>query len=421
MKLTALILIALSWLTVGSARMETKSSPPRKVTMSEPVVVSMADPSETRWGRHQFVSLSPYPGNRILLRFHSADDAVNAYGSSQPTLISADGGRTWAEFKDEGLPTSGLCCELFNGEFLCLPGTKPLDVAAAKLSLPQPVGEFSAYRKISLYRADQAAPEIQAYLSSQSGLRWTPQTKKWTAEQVSFDMRNRLIWVSSGKEAGLVSGTSFEHAPLHVGHELLVADYRATYLTADGSAPKGCAVSCMVSNDNGQTWQRRGTIAQPDAIPGELHNMMEPAMTRNGQGQLVCVIRRADQKQKSMLITFSKDRGRTWETPRPLDELGQFGVMPALLRLEDGPLVLSYGRPGVHLAFSWDGSGRKWDAPLTLIAGDPEKLLSKTDGYTVMLPLSKTEFLLAYTDFEHPNAQGQKCKAILVRRIEVKP
>lgn len=415
MKLALAALIGLATL----APLHAKEVRPGKVTMSDPVVVAVSAPGETRWGRHQFVSLSPYPGNRILLRFHAEEDAVNAYGSGQPTLISADGGRTWQNFQEEGLPTSGLCCEVLNGEFLAVPATKPLDVAAAKLTLPKPVGEFYAYRPIHFYRADQAAPEIQAYLSKQPAMRWTPEIKKWLPEEVSFEMRNRLIWVAGGHEGGLVSGTWFERSPIRVGHDLVFAEYRASYLAADGSVPKGNGVTCMASHDNGRTWEQRGTIAFPDAIPGEVHGMMEPVLVKNALGQLVCVIRRADQNQKSMVITFSKDRGRSWETPRPMTELGNYGVMPALLQLEGGPLILSYGRPGVHLTFSWDGSGRQWDKPLTLVKGDPEKLNNKTDGYTVMLPLGKNEFLIGYTDFEHVDAKGQKRKAILVRRIQV--
>ncbi len=78
-----------------------------------------------------------------------------------------------------------------------------------------------------------------------------------------------------------------------------------------------------------------------------------------------------------------------------------FGVFPCLLRLGCGVMVVPFGRPGVHLVFSPDGTGRTWTDPTCVLPGNPERLSDKTDGYTNMLPLSDSETLLGYTDFEH--------------------
>jgi hypothetical protein len=102
-----------------------------------------------------------------------------------------------------------------------------------------------------------------------------------------------------------------------------------------------------------------------------------------------------------------------------LDELGKFGVMPDLLQLKSGPLILTYGRPGVNLAVSRDGSGKTWQPPISLFSGDREKLNSRTDGYTALRAIGPNEFLMAYTDFERLDDQGRKRKAVLVRRLSV--
>ena len=74
-------------------------------------------------------------------------------------------------------------------------------------------------------------------------------------------------------------------------------------------------------------------------------------------------------------------------------------------------LVLSFGRPGVWLSFSLDG-GHSWTQKQAVLTGP-------SCGYTSLLALGKDTFLLAYSEFERPNANGQPAKAILVRRITV--
>jgi hypothetical protein len=391
-----------------------------QLTLSEPVVISLAAPGERRWGRHQFVSLSPYPQGRLLLRFHAGEDSVAAYGSAQPAFLSADQGRTWTAFHEEGLPETGLVFGVPNEQSLCVPMPKPLDVRTLGTALPAPIGEFFCYRKMLLYRAAACPEQVRDFLSRQPARRWDPNQAKWLPDETAWDLHDRLVWIAQGAEASLVSATTFERPPVRVGTELLWADYRATYLLPNGSAPKGCGISCMVSTNQGKSWQRRAAIADADAIPGEISNMTEPALAQTANGHLVCVIRRTDQKQKSMLITSSQDAGRTWAAPRPLDELGSFGVMPALLRLESGPVVLSYGRPGVFLSFSLDGSGKTWESPLCLLPGDTKNTSAKTDGYTSLVALGSSDFLLGYTDFEYRDDQGGQRKAILVRRLSLK-
>jgi hypothetical protein len=165
---------------------------------------------------------------------------------------------------------------------------------------------------------------------------------------------------------------------------------------------------CMVSKDKGHTWTRRGTIGRGDAaLP-----MAEPMISPTSDGRLACVIRR---DPGPLVITFSDDGGRTWE---PVRSLNKFGVFPGILLLENGVLVCSFGRPGVHLKFSLDGRGREWTEPVSLIPATG-KWDAQSCGYTSMLAVGPDEFLIAYSDFNHRDAKGRACKAILVRRVKV--
>ena len=248
--------------------------------------------------------------------------------------------------------------------------------------------------------------------------RWTPESKQWQDEIIHYDSKDALIWTTAKEEESvLVSRTTFERPPLKFGNELFYADYRSNYLNPDGSVPKHFSVTCMVSNDNGHNWEKRSLIATDD---NGKDAMTEPMLAVNANGELVCVIRRTDHNQKSMMITFSKDRGKTWEKPVALNQLGNFGVMPCLTQLDCGVMALSYGRPGIWLSFSLNGTGREWTEPFCMLEGDNRKKMEITDGYTTMLPIGPNQLLMAYTDFDYKDKQGNQRKAILVRKLEIK-
>jgi hypothetical protein len=228
---------------------------------------------------------------------------------------------------------------------------------------------------------------------------------------VEYDTDGLLVRRREGSQ--LLPRTFFERPLLRYRGELLYADYRARYTREDGSATRKGFSSLMVSNDNGRSFRRRGTIAMD---PADRDLMGEPHLSATADGRLVCVIRRSDQDQKPMCITWSEDSGRTWT---PAASLFEFGVWPCVLLLGNGTLVLSYGRPGVHMAFDPDGTGKSWAAHATVIPGDHAERMKHTCGYTSLMPLDERSFLIAYSDFLHTNEKGEPCKAILTRRVRV--
>ena len=99
--------------------------------LDKPVVVSTSKVGEKRWGFHQFVSISEYPGDEILLRYHVGEDAVKAYGTPSPTFITTDKGKNWELIAPDSLLTSGLTYPLLNGHFICLPMAKAINLKDA--------------------------------------------------------------------------------------------------------------------------------------------------------------------------------------------------------------------------------------------------------------------------------------------------
>jgi len=384
-----------------------------------PVVVAVSRPGERRWGYHQFPSLSPLPGGRILCTFNAQKDAVAAYGGRAGVRVSADGGATWKRAELDGLDPIAphpSASEVFDGEYLCVPPTPAYDAKKHKVTLPKPVGSFHAYIMNHQYRLSDFPEPVRRHFAALPAFRWTPRTKRWTKTSVAYDTKGMLLWArSEGPEQFLLPRTWFERRLLKVGTELMYADYRAGYLLDDGGVPGHRSSFLMVSADNGRSFQRRATIATD---PKGKDLMGEPRLSLNAKGELVCVVRRtASGKQKSMMITHSKDGGRTWTKPR---RLFTFGVFPSITLLDCGVMALSFGRPGVLLSFSPDGGGRTWTTPVTLRKGDPKRLSAKSCGYTSILNLDAGSFLVAYSDFEHKDKDGRQRKAILVRKVTVR-
>jgi BNR repeat-like domain len=383
-----------------------------EVEVGPPVVVALARPGEKRWGFHQFPALARLPGGKLALTYSHNADAVQAYGTACPTFVSENGGKTWTRMKSPGhlgsKPHPSIC-EVAEGEYLCVPPTRPFNLKTARLSMPRPVVAGRGGGTKSLHRFKDCPPAVQAYIRELDAWRWKPGAKRWSPEKIIYDTDDLLVWKrAKGSEAHLVPRTWFEHPPVKLGNELIYADYRTKYLGKSGKADPYGTSTCMVSKDKGKTWTRRGTIAVGRAKSPK----GEPVIAPTSDGRLACAIRTSP---GPLVITFSKDRGRTWTPVKPLHK---FGVFPGLLLLDSKVMVVSFGRLGVHMKFSGDGTGRKWTKPVSLVParGNWSEL---SCGYTSLLAVGKDEFLIAYSDFKHRDAKGRERKAIMVRRVKV--
>ena len=107
----------------------------------------------------------------------------------------------------------------------------------------------------------------------------------------------------------------------------------------------------------------------------------EPALTELPNGDFLAVFRTAyHHPDRVMMQCRSTDSGKTWTEPivcpgvpryypvrflHPILNEGKAhynaaGVSPWLATLKNGVVALVYGRPGVYIAFSEDGTGNEW-------------------------------------------------------------
>jgi hypothetical protein len=272
-----------------------------------------------------------------------------------------------------------------------------------------------------MYRLKDCPQDLVDWMRDMKAVRWSAKTKKWEQESIQWDHRAQLV--RDNNSEGYTQKVMLEAPIVRLGDELLLAQNFMWYQTDPERPPLSHECHLMVSKDNGRSWKIRSTFYREST---RNDGTGEPAIVVNRDGDLVGVLRTDRGKQTPMYLLHSKDKGNTWSKP---EKLFAFGVQPVLLQLDNDVLVLSFGRPGNWISFSLDG-GYSWTEPRAVLykgQTDYARLVTKpvradsnqTGGYTSLLELGKDSFLIAYTDFNYPNNNSQKCKTILVRRIVV--
>ena len=387
--------------------------PAFKVQLGEPTVVAVATRPE-KWGFFQFPALARWTDGTVAASWGMAADSIVSYGSSASgDAISKNGGKTWTRLTGEK-EISGFL--LPNGDRLQV--VTPKAIKTSELRLPSPVGAATEnYSKVKqpLYRHSELPPEVQGVCLS----RLAKGSTRWVSERAALDDPQALryslidlfpiIWWGDMHLAGDGS--------------VIAGIYPGFRLRDDGTADPKDGVFFYRSTDAGRSWKIQGRIPyQPDlaADPkgAERMGFTEPAYEILSDGTFLCVLRTTDGLGIGpMYASHSSDLGRTWSKP---ELIAPFGVLPKLLKLENGVVVLSSGRPGVQLRFTTDG--KVWSEASEMLPYGSEKEKDQIScGYTSLLAIGPDRFLIIYSDFRHQNEQKELRKAIKVREVIVSP
>lgn len=386
--------------------------PALRVELGEPRAVAVASKPE-KWGYYQFPGLARWEDGRLCVSWHMAQDSAVAYGSAPGVAVSKDGGKTWTPHVGPwGI--SGL--QLPNGDRVAV--TTPASRKVSELKLPEPAGvvvDTYGKSKQPLYRLGDLPPELRVVHIK----RFPKGGTSWVAEQARLDDPQALRYSTGGVFPMVWWGD------LHVAPDgsILAGIYPGYRLRDDGTADPKDNVFFYRSADAGRSWQVQGRILyQPDlaADPkgNERDGFTEPAFEILPGGVCLCVMRTTDGVGIGpMYASRSMDLGKTWTRP---EVVARSGVLPRLLRLANGVIVLSSGRPGVQLRFSTDAKGQTWTDAFEMLPyqGDGDTV---SCGYTALQATGPDRFLLAYSDFKHVNPAGEQRKAINVREIVVMP
>ncbi|WP_411032787.1 sialidase family protein [Shinella sp. BYT-45] len=125
-------------------------------------------------------------------------------------------------------------------------------------------------------------------------------------------------------------------------------------------------VFCARTRDGARTFRFRSYLWN-----GRQGYAIMPASARLSDGTILTLVRRNDEGKRGWIDAYASiDEGRTWSfAGRPVADTGHMGNPPALTRLDDDRLVLTYGYRsppfGIRAVVSTDG-GASWSEPMTI-------------------------------------------------------
>jgi hypothetical protein len=390
-----------------------KASPPMKVILHDPVVVSQAPAALRAWGPWQFPLLQSLGDGRLLLEYHREADSARAYGLPGGQSISADGGETWEE-----VPAPGIIAGLRLPDGDELRAIQEPSLPTEPLSLPGPLAHIQSSYPLTFtyYRRGDLPPELQGGWWFQ---RRAAGGAQWLKEQARVEIPDPLATATEG----VLVIPFFEHNRIQVAPDgrLFATQYIQPQLSGGRFLVRRYLAMFLESLDSGRTWQLKGCIPyypdpQEDLYWDERDGFTEPQAAALPDGSTIALLRTTDGNGVGPLYwARSLDGGATWDLPRVFDH---FGVWPQIAVLTSGVILAAYGRPGLFLRAARDPGGKKWGPRIAIV--EPGELGQDTCSYSSLLPLPDGGALIAYSDFNYPDSQGQPRKTILVRRIEVR-
>lgn len=403
-----------------------------KIDLADETVVAQTVEQEHPWGVWQFPCITRLADERLEVTFSRTVDSASLDSAKKRyppvAYISPDNGEMWREA--DRAHGARNACRLRNGDLIRLKG--PPEVDLPKAELPEGTPWEHGYNGVYTIRDPQQMPDgrEQHYL-----LRRPAGADDWERVTAVIDDPDGGITCYDPPEAehAVVRWRRCRYIVELPDGDLLGVFYGARLGPDRRPYPKSQSY-CLKSRDGGRTWHFHGIIARDDHHP--LAGYTEPAVTVLPDGSLLAVLRTECARTGPMYRTRSTDGGENWTEP---EEIWPFGVLPQLLTLENGITVLAFGRPGVHLLFSRDGRGETWEEPVHLVVesfegtgvegeeygfqpgeeptGRPKQ--TRTSGYTSLVPDGPDSFVIAYDQFDHPNADGEPRKTILVRKVTV--
>lgn len=380
-----------------------------RIILGAPVVVSQSPPEVRDWGPWQFPIIERLGDGRLHLAHHIQRDSAQDYGLPVAHFVSPDDGASWLPLNDA--PADGGVL-LPNGDRLRNVVLRPQRVT--DLALPEHahfgLGSYGR-QKYYHYRLGDLPAELRAgwrlarrragstaWVEEDAAVRLPGELRRVAEGVLVFPWFYGLRVAPDGSLWGILYDRREQCNTIYAWHPIFLR-----------------------STDSGHTWELLSEILpahDPAADPqwDKRDGFTEPDITFLPDGAIFCLIRTTDGNGPGPSYgSRSSDEGRTWSKPRVFDPVG---VCPALLTLENGRTLASYGRPGLFVRATTDRAGLAWGDRAAVV--EPRSLQTDTCSYSSMVALDDETALIAYSDFNWPDAQGIPRKTILARTITVK-
>ncbi len=389
-----------------------------QLEIGEPVLVGQK--ATAAWGHYQFPHLSRTTNGDILYTWSTHDDDIT-YTQSFNWAVSEDGGATWRERRKSDVRVYPHA--LGNGKnfagFHTQGGYKAEYIEKYAPAFTVPNGPFGANGEKKIYDAEDI-PEFDRTMDADE---WDPVTGEISSFDVKVNWPHMAVAEYPGNilyPARMTMAIVNDTGMLKLDDGLYYCTYGGGFDAVTGQPVpfRECSsVYVFRSADCGRTWNLLSQITVNDETFAEhpfFEGFTEPMMTRTPDGSVVMLIRTGS--HMPCFITRSTDRCRTWSTPVWFDECG---VLPQLLTLKCGVTLASYGRAPLFVRATGDPAGLDWQPHQRIVTS--KRGYSSSCGYTSLLELDDHTALLAYSDFNYPGPDGEPTKALIARRLTVKP
>ncbi|MFK7694139.1 sialidase family protein [Paenibacillus sp. HJGM_3] len=343
------------------------------------------------------------------MEFHKEKDSISAYGFPKGIAISEDGGQSWQETRED----RPLGLVLANGDVLA-PLWKPSE-HVDRLEIRKAPVFLKPYSYGNLINSFFDINDLPESLRLFYFARQACGAAEWQVEQAQLNIPDALKIMQSG----FIPHSAFWRMRLAPNGDVWGIHYQHGWNLSKDDVQFHTLF--FRSKNHGRNWDYISCIPyEPDleADPkGALRDgYAEPDICFLPDGSVYCLMRTTDGNGVGPTF-WSKalDDGITWSKPAVFDDLG---VWPTLLHLDCGVTLAVYGRPGLYLRASTDSGGMIWGGRREIIKPGAA-LSSGTCAYAELIALDDHTALLAYSDFDYPNPNGEPCKTILTRSVEM--
>lgn len=386
------------------------------VELSEPVMVAQADKPE-KWGFFQFPGIYRNDDGTLIIAWQMGEDSFKATNIGTGKIWSNDEGKTWVPLTKDYFHKRGNRVDMRCGDIIQV--NTPVSKAISEYpTFPKPVCKETSDGK--LFYLESELPEDLKGMYLRRWYNGRNTSKRFHANlndpgllRYSQEGLMPVHWL--GRISELDDGT------------LVAGVYPAYYLNSKGEL-QNSGISFYKSTDEGLNWSILGRI--PYIPKGETEPVLfnkadegfsEPSYEILNDSTYFCVMRSGF--FSPVYKSYSYDSGKTWTKPEPFTSNG---VFPRLLKLGNGVMIMSSGRPGVQLRFNIDGDGNNWTEPIEMLPftdkdGNYARRIRdwETCGYTSMMAVDDHTFYLVYSDFRTKSKDGEERKGIMFRKITV--
>lgn len=353
-----------------------------------------------KWGVYSIPRLWRRLDGKLAVRFNGKEDGTYS-GSHQflPNLyfVSDDDGASWRSDPEGAACYDGTVMTRLNGPYLkcqdgkllamrCITSGEPIRDIPYQKEFPTP------YNQIMLRSWRQG--DLPKGCLRHELLCWEPGQDVPVVTEVTLDFPERELIMEI--EAFDANGNRIPAEPVviplfsFIGGIIELPDGALGGLCFGqnpGVADRYCGVGYLVvSQDGGKTWTKRSVITphSEDYAFGLVGDGGEMSITVAPNGDLLCVTRMemcldhtAINSTAGTMLFVSKDNGYTWSDAR---EIADSSVTPHIITLQNGVVIVIYGRPGVHFRYSLD-SGKTFSEPVSIIGKTLGQALADGEGY----------------------------------------